>query len=108
MLKIYGNTFFEPGSESFFVSAFFFAIALLLIFALLALRRQIFKVRAFVVCGILFHIPAFYFLLRCSSNNFGKGILPNAGSLALSFAGLFWAVAMMCFLRSVKELIRKQ
>ena len=101
IFEIYGNSFLEPGSESVFVPAFFLAIAIF-IFILLPIRKQSMKSCLLSICGVLLHVPAFYFLFCSASNNLGRGQSPEMCSFYLGIAGVLWGIAMICFLKSIK------
>lgn len=101
---------FEPGSGPFFLYAFLTVMLAALLYTAyrLLVKSKPRQVKAFVLLTASFglHIPAFYHLLRCVTENFGGGwqIWPEWRSEAFGTAGLFWAAAMFCLLWAVKAL----
>ncbi len=101
---------FEPGSGPFFLYAFLTVIVLALLCTAwwLLVKSKPRQIKAFVLLTASFglHIPAFYHLLRCVTENFGGGwqIWPEWRSEAFGVAGLFWAAAIFCLLWAVKTL----
>lgn len=109
------NHGFEPGSGPFFLYAFLtvIVIAMLCTAWWLLVKSRPRQVKAFVLltAGFGLHIPAFYHLLRCVTDNFGGGFMMGLShelrSETFGTAGLFWAAAMLCLLWAVKVLASK-
>lgn len=106
------NTFLEPGSEQIFIYAFFAVILFVWVCTTwwLMFKSKPRQIKAFILLTGSFglHIPAFYHLFRCVSNNFGNGwmmgLTHEMRSEAFGMAGLFWAAAMLCLLQAIKAL----
>ena len=106
------NTLLEPGSEQIFIYAFLAVI----VFAWgctmwwLLVKSKPRQGKAFVLLTGSFglHIPAFYHLFRCVSNNFGHGwvagLTHELRAETFGAAGLFWAAAIFCLLWAIKTL----
>lgn len=106
------NYGFEPGSGPLFLYAF---LAVIVFAWFCTTYWLLFKSRprqgkAFVLLTAAFglHVPAFYHLLRCVTDNFGGGFMMGLShelrSEAFGTAGLFWAAAIFCLLWAVKAL----
>jgi len=108
-LHITGNTWLEPGSEAFFVDAFF---GVVLVVAVYMLYLFLFKAerkprKAFLLlwCSLACHIPAFYFLMRCVTHDFGLGADHETRSAYFGFAGLIWALGIFFLMRAIRDLV---
>ena len=104
------NTYLEPGSEQVFMCAFLAVILTAWIYTayLLLIKSKPRRIAPFVFLTGAFglHIPAFYQLFRCVSNNFGHGWMlgleHEMRSETFGLAGLFWAAGMFCLLCAIK------
>jgi len=100
------NTFLEPGSEQVFIYGFLAVILVAWLYTayLLLIKSKPRKIEPFVLLtgGFGLHIPAFYHLFRCVSNNFGHGWMSGMEhemrSATFGIAGLFWAAGVLCLL----------
>lgn len=107
------NHGFEPGSGPLFLYAFLavMAVAFVCVAWWLLVKSKPRQIKAFVLltAGFGLHIPAFYHLLRCVTENFGGGwqIWPEWRSEAFGFAGLFWAAGIFFLLWAIKVLASK-
>ena len=107
------NTFLEPGSEQIFIYAFLALILFAWVYtaSLLLVKSKPRKIEPFVfLTGAFgFHVPAFYHLFRCVSNNFGRGWLlgleHELRSEAFGVAGLFWTAAILCLLVAISLIV---
>lgn len=104
-----GNTWLEPGSEAFFVNAFF---GVILVVAAYMLYLFLFKAKrkpkdAFflLACSLAFHIPAFYFLMRCVTHNFGLGADHETRSADFGLAGIIWTVGIIFLMCAIHALV---
>ena len=104
---------FEPGSGPFFLYAFLTVIVFAVICTAwwLLVKSKPRQIKPFVLLAVSFglHIPAFYHLLRCVTENFGGGwlIYPEWRSEAFGIAGLYWAAGILCLLWAVKSLVER-
>lgn len=106
------NTLLEPGSEQVFIYGFLAVIVFAWVCAAwwLLIKSKPRKIEPFVLLTLSFglHIPAFYHLFRCVSNNFGHGWSPGLEheirAQTFGVAGLFWAAAVLCLLCAIKTL----
>ena len=105
---------FEPGSGALFLYAFLAVIVLAMACTVwwLLVKSKPRKIKAFVLLTASFglHVPAFYHLLRCVTENFGGGwqIWPEWRSEAFGTAGLFWAAAIFFLLWAIKAVTSGQ
>lgn len=104
-----GNTWLEPGSEEFFVNAFFgvvlvVAVYMLYLFLFKAERKP--KEAFFLLaCSLACHIPAFYFLMRCVTHNFGLGADHETRSADFGIAGLIWALGIFFLMCAIHDFV---
>jgi len=104
-----GNTWLEPGSEAFFVNAF---LGVILVVAAYMLYLFLFKAKrkpkdAFflLACSLACHIPAFYFLMRCVTHNFGLGADHETRSADFGLAGIIWTVGIIFLMCAIHALV---
>ena len=108
-LHITGNTWMEPGSEAFFVNAFFgvvLVVAAYMLYLFLFKAELKFRKAFFLLsCSLACHIPAFYFLMRCVTHDFGLGADHETRSVYFGFAGLIWALGIFFLMRAIRDLV---
>lgn len=108
-LHITGNTWLEPGSEAFFVNAFFgvvLMVAAYMLYLFLFKAELKFRKAFFLLsCSLACHIPAFYFLMRCVTHDFGLGADHETRSADFGFAGLIWALGIFFLMRAIHALV---
>ena len=105
------NTYLEPGSEEIFCIAFIcviFVLFLYLVYYLLIFPSKKRDIRSFfyAICSLLLHVPAFYFLMKCVTHNWGLGSSHETRSTDFGLAGVFWLLAVILGALMLKHIIK--
>lgn len=101
--------YLTPGSEELFVGAFVMVILFTWVYMtyllLFKANRKLLKPFFIMSCSLAVYVPAFYFLFRCITHDFGRGALIDERATDLGLAGLIWSLSVLFMALSIKVLV---